>query len=73
MNPITGVLIFTVGGMGALIGYMGTRAAIMAGKNLTVSDFRPLSPTEGPPLPRWTRTHPELLKELMEGGGDFPY
>jgi len=44
--------------------YAAFHTAEIAGPKLTLSDMLPLAPWEGPPLPRFTKTHPELLAEL---------
>ena len=66
MNPATAVLIFAITGVGGVITYVTFRKATRVGPKLELSDLRPLAPWEGPPVPKFMKTRPELMKELTE-------
>ena len=67
LDPETGLFIFLITGIGGVITYAAFSTAERAGPKLTLTDLLPLLPWEGPPLPRFTKTHPELLAELRRG------
>lgn len=62
--PGTAVVIFLITGIGGVMTYTAFNLAERAGAKLTLSDLLPLAPWEGPPVPRFTKTKPELLAEL---------
>lgn len=67
INPATGIIVFILTGGTGVMGFAAFRAANRLGPKLEVSDLRPLFPWEGWPLPKFTKTKPELLKSLREG------
>lgn len=52
IDPGTMLLIGLVGGIGAAATYAVSVSAAKAEANVTLSDLAPMSPVEGPPLPR---------------------
>ena len=64
IDPETGLVIFLITGIGGVLTYTAFHLAERAGPKLTLGDLLPLAPWEGPPLPRFTKTKPEVLAEL---------
>jgi len=64
LDPETGLFIFLITGISGVLTYTAFHTAEIAGPKLTLRDMLPLTPWEGPPLPRFTKTHPGLLAEL---------
>jgi len=64
LDPETGLILFVVGGIGTIATFTLFKTAEEAGPKLTLGDLLPLAPWEGPPLPRFTKTKPELLANL---------
>lgn len=64
IDPETLLIVGIVGGLGAAGTFATYHCAQKAGPKLSLSDLLPLAPWEGPPLPRFTKTKPELLAEL---------
>jgi len=58
------LLVGVIGGVGAAATYDTFHYAEKLGPKLTLGDLRPCFPWEGPPLPRFVYTKPELLGEL---------
>jgi len=65
VDPATGLLIFTITGIGGLATYQAFHYAEEAGPRLTLDDLRPCLPWEGLPLPRVAYTKPGLLAEVL--------
>jgi len=59
-GPQTGILIFIAAGVAGLVSYVAMEAA----RELTFDDLRPMSPSEGPPLPVFTKTKPGVLSPV---------
>ncbi|KKM94940.1 hypothetical protein LCGC14_1193280 [marine sediment metagenome] len=64
ISPVFALIVAVVGAVGAVAGASALDAGRKIGPKLTLADMAPLAPWEGPPLPRFTRTKPELLAEL---------
>ena len=62
MDPETGLIMFIVGGAGAVISFATFKAAQQIGPQIKPSDLLPMPPPH-PPLPRFLYK-PELLSEL---------
>ncbi|HUV52308.1 MAG TPA: hypothetical protein VMW64_04450 [Dehalococcoidia bacterium] len=64
ISPVFALIVAAVGAVGAVAGASALAVGRKIGPNLTLADMLPLAPWEGPPLPRFTKTKPELLAEL---------
>ncbi|MBA7633286.1 hypothetical protein ES703_40849 [subsurface metagenome] len=64
LDPETSLILFVVGGVGTLVSFTAFKVAQQIGPRLSLTDLLPLAPWEGPPLPRFTKTKPELLANL---------
>lgn len=64
IDPETLLVVGIIGGLGAAATYASFHIAERVGPELTLGDMLPLAPWEGPPLPRFTKTKPELLSVL---------
>ncbi len=64
ISPVFALVVAAVGAVGAVAGASALTVGRKIGPKLTLSDMLPLAPWEGPPLPRFTKTKPELLAEL---------
>ncbi len=64
LDPATGLILFVVGGIGTVATFTLFKTAEKAGPKLTMGDMLPLAPWEGPPLPRFTKTKPDLMANL---------
>ncbi len=64
ISPVFALIVAVVGAVGAVAGASALDAGRKIGPKLTLADMVPLAPWEGPPLPRFTKTKPELLAEL---------
>jgi len=60
--PGTAALVFLIGGTSAMATFAAYRVATKAGPGLTLKDMMPCLPWEGPPLPRFLITQPNILK-----------
>jgi len=63
VNPVTGVIIFIIGGVGTLATFAAFKVAREVGPKIEPSDLLPMPPPH-PPLPRFVYTKPELLAGL---------
>ena len=61
IDPVTGVIIFVISGTFGVATHVLYEFASTAGPSLELGDLRPMTPVEGPPLPLFIRTKPELL------------
>ena len=64
ISPVFALIVAVVGAVGAVAGASALDAGRKIGPKLTLADMLPLAPWEGPPLPRFTQTKPEVLAEL---------
>jgi len=64
IDPETALLLAIIGGVGTVVTFMAYRFADKAGPMLEPKDLLPLPPWEGPPLPRFIKTKPEVLEVL---------
>lgn len=65
LDPETGLIIFVIAGIGAVVTFVAFGAAEKLGPNLDPGDLLPASPFEGPPVPRFMIAKPQLLESLM--------
>lgn len=66
MDPETLLIVGLVGGVGAAATYATFHMAERLGPNLKAGDLLPMYPWEGPPLPRFTRTKPEVVAMMKK-------
>lgn len=64
ISPVFALIVASVGAVGAVAAASALDAGRKIGPKLTMADMLPLAPWEGPPLPRFIKTKPELLAEL---------
>lgn len=64
IDPETGLIIFIVSGIIGIATFAITEFAVKVGPKLEPRDLLPLPPWEGPPLPRFTKTKPEVIEAL---------
>jgi len=64
ISPVFALIVAAVGAVGAVAGASAIAVGRKIGPELTLADMLPLAPWEGLPLPRFTKTKPELLAEL---------
>ena len=64
LAPVSGLVIFIVGGIGAVAAKLAFTTADKVGPQLTLKDLRPAAPWEGLPLPIFFYTKPEVMREL---------
>ena len=64
ISPVFALIVAAVGAVGAVAGASAIDVGRKIGPELTLADMLPLAPWEGPPLPRFTKTKPELLAKL---------
>lgn len=64
IDPESGLFWFVISGTLGVLGKVAWGVSNKIGGKITLSDLLPLAPWEGPPLPRFTKTKPELLAEL---------
>lgn len=65
VNPVTVGILAVAGAVTAAGSYMLSQVATKAGSSLKGEDLLPMMPWEGPPLPRFVKTKPEVLKEVL--------
>ena len=65
--PVTALVLFVVGGIGSVAGFIAFQQAEKAGNSLTITDLLPASPFQGPPVPRGVLIKPEAFKALVRG------
>ena len=63
INPVTGGIIFLIGGVGTVATFTAFKVAREVGPKIEPSDLLPMPPP-APPLPRFMFTKPGLLAEL---------
>lgn len=68
LDPEYMLIVGVVGAIGAVIGTAAMELGRKAGPEITSRDLMPLSPFEGPPLPRFTQ-RPELAQKIFQEGG----
>ena len=64
LDPEFILIVAIVGAVGAIAGAHALEGGRRYGPEITGHDLLPMFPWEGPPLPRFFKTKPELLEEL---------
>ena len=64
ISPVFALVVAVVGAVGAVAGASALDVGRKIGPKLALADMLPLAPWEGPPLPRFIKTKPEVLAEL---------
>lgn len=67
LDPETGLIMFIVGGIGALVSFGAFKIAQEVGPEISAKDLLPMPPPY-PPVPRFFYTKPEVLAEMRRGG-----
>ena len=62
----TALILLLVSGPPGLVTYVFFKAAEYLGPRITTAELLPLTPLEGWPLPRFTKTKPEVLRGLFK-------
>jgi len=65
LDPETGLIMFIVGGIGTVVSFTAFKIAQQIGPGISISDLRPCLPHEGPPIPIFLVTKPEVVKGLF--------
>jgi len=63
LDPVTGLTLFLVGGVGAVVSFAAFKAAEQVGPHVEAGDLLP-APFPYPPVPRFLLTKPEAVAEL---------
>lgn len=63
LDPVTGIMLFVLGGVGAVAATTTFAKAQKLGPKLEVSDLLPMLPPY-PPVPRFLFSKPEPIEEL---------
>ena len=66
LDPETGLIMFIVGGIGAVASFSAFKFAEDIGPYFEVKDLLPMPPPY-PPLPRFLYTKPEAIKAVLKG------
>jgi len=66
LDPETGLIMFAVGGIGAVVSFNIFKIATEIGPKISLSDLRPCLPWEGPPIPVFIVTKPEITKAIFK-------
>jgi len=65
LDPEFALVVGVVGAVGAVAGATALEVGRKIGPQIDSSDLVPMAPWEGPPLPRFIKTRPELVQSIL--------
>jgi len=65
LDPEFALVVGIVGAVGAVAGATALEVGRKIGPQVESKDLVPMAPWEGPPLPRFIKTKPELVQNIL--------
>jgi hypothetical protein len=67
LDPEFALIVAIVGAVGAVAGATALEVGRKLGPQIESKDLVPAAPWQGPPLPRFVYTKPELVRDVLRG------